>query len=123
VSPEVKPTLAGPELLEGTRACPIADALDLVGDRWSLLVLRELGFGVLRFNDIRRHTGIARDRLSNRLRQLEADGLIARRLYHEHPPRYEYMLTEAGQALTPVLRALREWGEAYLTGSYPKVNE
>jgi DNA-binding HxlR family transcriptional regulator len=110
-------------MLDGPRACPIADSLELVGDRWSLLVLRELGFGVLRFNDIRRHTGIARDRLSNRLRQLEQDGLIARRLYHEHPPRYEYVPTEAGQALTPVLRALRQWGETYLTSSYPKVNE
>ena len=100
-----------------TTSWPRADTCALVGDRWSLLVLRELGFGVLRFNDIRRHTGIARDRLSNRLRQLEQDGLIGRSLYSEHPPRYEYVLTEAGQALTPVLRAMREWGEQYLNSA------
>jgi DNA-binding HxlR family transcriptional regulator len=97
----------------GPRVCGIADALDLVGDRWALLVLRELGFGVLRFNDIRAHTGAPRDTLTTRLRELEQSGLISRRRYHEHPPRDEYVLTAAGQALGPALRALRKWGETY----------
>jgi DNA-binding HxlR family transcriptional regulator len=105
VSPEIKP-----ELLDGVRSCPIADALEQVGDRWSLLVLRELAFGVRRFNDIQRHTGAPRDRLADRLRKLEEAGVISRRPYSERPPRWEYVLTPAGEAIVPVLRALREWG-------------
>jgi DNA-binding HxlR family transcriptional regulator len=93
--------------------CGIADALDVVGDRWAMLVLRELGFGVRRFNDIRANTGAPRDSLATRLRGLEASGLIIRRRYSDHPPRDEYLLTEAGTAMKPVLRALRKWGETY----------
>jgi DNA-binding HxlR family transcriptional regulator len=101
--------------LPGRRVCSIADALALVGDRWSLLVVREIGFGVHRFSDIRRHTGAPREILTARLRKLEAEGVVARRRYSEHPPRDEYVLTEAGQALTPVLVALRQWGERHAT--------
>jgi DNA-binding HxlR family transcriptional regulator len=108
VSPEVKPAM-----LAGVRACPIADALDVIGDRWSLLVMREIGFGVHRFNDIQRHTGMPRDRLAARLRALEQAGIITRRPYSEHPPRHEYLATSAGQALIPVLQALRQWGEEH----------
>jgi DNA-binding HxlR family transcriptional regulator len=102
-----------PTQLSGPRVCGIADALGLVGDRWALLVLRELGFGVHRFNDIQTNTGAPRDSLATRLRELEEDGLIERRQYSEHPPRDEYHLTEAGRAIMPVLRALRKWGETY----------
>ena len=108
MSSEVKP-----RLLDGVRPCAIADALEIVGDRWSLLVLREIGLGVRRFNDIQRHTGAPRDRLSDRLRKLETEGIIERRAYSEHPARYEYVLTEPGRALTSVLTALRKWGERY----------
>jgi DNA-binding HxlR family transcriptional regulator len=108
MSSEVKPTM-----LAGVRPCPVADALGLIGDRWSLLVIREIGFGVHRFNDIQRHTGMPRDRLTDRLRKLELAGIIARRPYSEHPPRYEYLATAAGQALIPVVQALRVWGEKY----------
>jgi DNA-binding HxlR family transcriptional regulator len=108
VSPEVKPVM-----LDGVRPCPIADALELVGDRWSLLVMREISFGVHRFNDIQRHTGMPRDRLAARLRALEQAGVITRRPYSEHPPRHEYLATSAGQALIPVLQALRQWGEEH----------
>jgi DNA-binding HxlR family transcriptional regulator len=87
--------------------------LDIVGDRWALLVLRELSFGVHRFNDIRANTGAPRDSLTTRLRELEEAGLIIRRRYSEHPPRDEYLLTEAGKAIEPVLRELRVWGETY----------
>jgi DNA-binding HxlR family transcriptional regulator len=100
-------------MFEGVRPCPIADALDLVGDRWSLLVLREIGFGVRRFNDIQRHTGAPRDRIADRLRKLEEVGVIGRQPYHEHPPRHEYVLTESGEALAPVLAALGDWGRQY----------
>jgi DNA-binding HxlR family transcriptional regulator len=108
VSPKSKPT---PE--SGPRVCGIADALSIVGDRWALLVLRELGFGVHRFNDIQLNTGAPRDSLANRLRELEAAGLITRERYSEHPPRDEYHLTEAGAALGPALGELRAWGEKY----------
>ena len=95
------------------RECGIADALDVVGDRWSLLILRELGFGVYRFNDIRANTGAPRETLATRLRELEEAGVIARRRYSEHPPRDEYVLTDAGNAIKPALRALRKWGDEY----------
>ncbi|MEV0035543.1 winged helix-turn-helix transcriptional regulator [Streptomyces sp. NPDC056909] len=97
----------------GGRGCPIAAALDVVGDRWSLLVLRDLSRGVHRFNDIRANTGAPRDRLAIRLRELEEAGVITRRRYCEHPPRDEYVLTDAGRALAPVLRELQTWGENY----------
>ena len=95
--------------------CGIADALELVGERWSLLVLRELGLGVTRFNDIRQNTGAPRETLTARLRTLEDAGVITRRQYSAHPPRDEYLLSEPGQALIPVLRSLRKWGEQYAT--------
>lgn len=95
----------------------MADALELVGDRWALLALRELGLGVTRFNDIQDQTGAPRASLTARLRDLEAAGLVERRRYSERPPRDEYLLTEAGRALGPVIGALREWGERYATGA------
>jgi DNA-binding HxlR family transcriptional regulator len=110
VSSSSEPTAA-----VGPRACGIADALELVGERWSLLVLRELALDVTRFNDIRHNTGAPRETLTARLRTLEDAGVITRRQYSAHPPRDEYLLTEAGQALIPVLRSLRKWGEQYAT--------
>jgi DNA-binding HxlR family transcriptional regulator len=97
----------------GPRDCAIADALDLVGDRWSLLILRELRLGVHRFNDIQAFTGAPRETLTARLRKLEDAGVIARRRYSDHPPRDEYVLAEAGEAISPILTALRSWGERY----------
>lgn len=108
VSPKLEPTVEA-----RPRECPIADALDVVGDRWSLLILRELGLGVHRFNDIRANTGAPRETLTTRLRELELAGVIARRRYKEHPPRDEYILTASGTAITPTLRALHKWGEQY----------
>jgi DNA-binding HxlR family transcriptional regulator len=109
VSLKSKPTTTGGR----PRVCGIADALGVVGDRWALLVLRELGFGVHRFNDIQANTGAPRDTLATRLRELEEAGLISRRPYSERPPRDEYLLTDAGKALGPALRELRIWGETY----------
>ncbi|SDK49587.1 transcriptional regulator, HxlR family [Glycomyces sambucus] len=97
----------------GVRECAIADALEVIGDRWSLLVIREISYGTRRFNDFQERTGAPRQILAARLKKLEAAGVIERRPYSEHPPRFEYLLTEAGLALTPVLRALRSWGEEY----------
>lgn len=97
------------------RVCSIADALDVVGERWSLLIVRELGFDVRRFKDIQINTGAPRETLALRLRKLEAAGVIERRRYSDRPPRDEYLLTDVGRELIPVLRALRKWGERHVT--------
>ncbi|GFG64732.1 hypothetical protein MKUB_22220 [Mycobacterium kubicae] len=97
----------------GPRVCPIADALQLIGDRWALLALREIGLGVTRFNDICQNTGAPRASLVARLRELEDVGLVQRRPYSDHPPRDDYLLTDAGRDLAPVLRELRKWGEQH----------
>jgi DNA-binding HxlR family transcriptional regulator len=119
VSPKTEPISQRGLRPDGPRICPIADALEIVGERYSLLVLRELGFGVTRFNDIRHNTGAPRETLATRLRKLEGAGVIERRRYSEHPPRDEYVLTEAGQALTPILGQLRRWGEEYAGDAPP----
>jgi DNA-binding HxlR family transcriptional regulator len=104
---------------DGRRICGIADALQVVGDRWALLTIRELSFGVTRFNDIQARTGAPRASLAARLRDLEQAGLVERRGYSARPPRDEYVLTAAGRDLTPVLQALRAWGERYAAASPP----
>ena len=101
--------------VDGVRACSIADALDVIGDRYTMLVLREIALGFGRFSDIRRHVGAPRETLTLRLRKLEEAGVIARRRYSEHPPRDEYVMTEAGRAVAPVLVELRAWGERFTT--------
>jgi DNA-binding HxlR family transcriptional regulator len=95
------------------RPCPIAAALELVGERWALLVVREIRLGSTRFSDIVRGTGAPRDRIAARLRALEAAGVVERREYSESPRRHDYHLTESGRALAPVLDHLLGWGSAY----------
>lgn len=96
------------------RRCPITDTLELVGERWSLLVLREVFLGMHRFAEIVANIGAPRDVLTKRLRTLEAAGVLERRLYQQRPERFEYHLTEAGRDLEPVLVGLREWGVRHL---------
>ncbi len=94
--------------------CPIARSLDIVGDRWTLLVIRDLARGHTRFADLMTELlGISPNVLSDRLKLLEEHSIIASSLYSEHPPRAEYRLTEKGEALLPVLRALIAWGNEY----------
>ena len=95
------------------RPCPIAAALELVGERWALLVVREIALGATRLGDIVAGTGAPRDRIAARLKALESAGVVARTPYHEGPVRYEYHLTESGDALIPVLDTLLEWGKRY----------
>lgn len=95
------------------RECTIADALEIVGDRWSLLVVRELFYDQLRFSRIARNTGAPRDVLTVRLRKLVEHGVIAREQYSDRPVRYEYRLTAAGRALSPVLLTLKRWGSEH----------
>lgn len=97
----------------GVRPCSLAAAMDIIGERWSLLVLREIGYGVHRFARIAGYTGVSRDILADRLRKLEVAGVIERRQYSEHPPRYEYHFTEAGEELFPVTLALSQWGDKW----------
>jgi DNA-binding HxlR family transcriptional regulator len=106
------------------RVCSITDALGLVGDRYALLVVREIRYGNTRFNDIAAATGAPRDVLTARLRKLELAGVVERRAYSERPPRDEYVLTSAGHELHPVLLALKEWGDRYCNpGAEPVVFE
>lgn len=95
--------------------CPVARALEIIGERWTLLILRDLMLhGPRRFQDFQRgFGGISPNTLSARLKTLEEAGVIERRFYDQHPPRAEYVLTPKGEALRPMLRALREWGEQH----------
>jgi len=95
------------------RACSIARALDILGEKWSLLVIRELLLGCHRFNEIQANTGAPRDILSDRLRTLVEHGVVERVPYQQHPPRDEYHLTESGTALFGAITLLREWGDTY----------
>lgn len=95
---------------EFPRPCSVASALSFLGEKWSFLVVRELAIGVHRFDAIARNTGAPRDILTNRLRRLEAAGVLEKRLYQERPPRSEYRLTEAGDELRPILLSLAQWG-------------
>ena len=94
--------------------CPVARALSIVGDRWTVLVLRELTMGNRRFEEIQAQTGATPQMLATRLKKLESDRLVERRPYSTRPLRHDYYLTEAGDAFYPVLLALRSWGETWL---------
>jgi DNA-binding HxlR family transcriptional regulator len=97
--------------------CPVARTLDIVGERWTILVLRDLFVqGPRKFQDFESSlTGISPNTLSDRLKRLEDAGIVERRFYSEHPPRAEYALTSKGRELGPVLKALRDWGTKHRT--------
>ncbi|MFE7492789.1 winged helix-turn-helix transcriptional regulator [Kitasatospora sp. NPDC057541] len=96
--------------------CGIAQAAAAVGDWWSLLVLREIARGHVRFDALARELGVSRKILSERLTTLAERGVLDRRRYHERPPRYEYLLTDQGRGLLPVLVALQDWADRWLLG-------
>src|SRR4051812_45501038 len=108
------------ETLPG-RPCPIAASLEVVGERWSLLVIREISLGRHRFSEIARGTGAPRDRLSARLSAQVDAGVLERRPYSTAPPRSGYHLTAAGKDLMPVLQALLQWGNTWLAEEPPVV--
>lgn len=108
-----------PKALKPQRSdCPIASTLDVVGDKWTLLLIRDIGlFGMHRNKDIQeRDEGIPSNILANRLKHLVEQGLVEKRLYQEHPPRYEYHLTKPGRELLPVIKAMANWGVANIDG-------
>jgi DNA-binding HxlR family transcriptional regulator len=93
-----------------SQECAIARALEVVGERWTLLVVRDALYGVRRYNDFLAHLGIPRAVLAARLQALTAEGVLEKRRYQESPPRDEYVVTARGRALWPTLRALATWG-------------
>ncbi len=100
--------------------CPVAQTLDILGDRWTLLIVRDLFLGRTRFAEFQASLrGIPTNLLGDRLKQLEEHGIVQRRFYSEHPPRAEYVLTEKGRALDPVLGSLAEWGNRFTASDTP----
>ena len=95
------------------QSCSIAGALEVVGERWSLLIVRDILLGARRFDELQAHLGIARNVLQTRLERLAQHGVIERRLYQQRPPRHEYVLTEKGLDLWPAIVALMKWGDRY----------
>ncbi|OQR36432.1 transcriptional regulator [Pseudomonas sp. T] len=93
--------------------CPVAQALDLIGDSWNVLILREAFYGSTRFDQFLARLGIASNVLTRRLRALVDSGLLQRRQYNDHPPRFDYLLTERGRDLRPVLLTLLQWGKRH----------
>jgi DNA-binding HxlR family transcriptional regulator len=94
--------------------CPVARSLDVVGDRWALLIVRDAFDGVRRFSDFQRNLGVARNILADRLQSLTDEGILAVRPVSEDSAYQEYVLTPKGESLFPVVVALRQWGEAHL---------
>jgi len=97
--------------------CSVAQALEVIGEWWTLLILRDCFLGVRRFDDFVDRLGISRNVLTNRLDTLVDGGLLERRAYDEARGRYDYVLTDKGRALWPVLTALRQWGDEWILGS------
>ena len=95
-------------------ACPVATTVALIGNKWKLLIMRNLLSRPWRFNELKKDLeGISQKVLTDSLRSMEADGLLTRTVYPEVPPRVEYTLTELGYSLRPILEAMRIWGEDY----------
>ena len=92
--------------------CPVVRALDIIGDSWTILILRDLFLdGPRRFQDLQESlSGASPNTLSARLKKLEEHGIVERRFYEQHPPRAEYALTDKGRELGPVMKSLRDWG-------------
>lgn len=96
-----------------SQICSIAGALEVVGERWSLLIVRNVMLGLRRFDELQENLDIARNVLQTRLTRLLDQGVLEKRLYQERPPRYEYRLTEKGLDLWPTIVALMQWGDRY----------
>ena len=107
--------------LQRPDACSVGRAMDILGERWTFLILRESFYGVRRFSDIQRNLGIARNILSARLQTLVRAGILERRLYQEEPERFEYRLTQIGRDLYPAIIAIMRWGDEHLNDASPPV--
>lgn len=106
----------GQKAVKELPACPVETTLTLIGDKWKVLILRDLMPGTKRFGELKRSIGnVSQKVLTAQLRDMEESGLIHRKVYAEVPPRVEYSLTELGQSLKPILDAMQKWGEGYKT--------
>ena len=103
------------------QVCSVARALELVGERWTLLIVRDAFLGLRRFDEFQRSLGIARNVLAKRLARLVEEGIFERVAYSERPRRHEYRLTPKGRDLNVALTALRQWGDEYLAKRPPRV--
>src|SRR5438067_13383803 len=101
--------------------CSIARALELVGERWTLLIVRDVFLGLHRFDELQESLGIARNVLTDRLNRLVEEGILERVRYSERPERYEYRLTRRGRELNIALTGLRQWGDKYLSERPPRL--
>ena len=101
--------------------CSVARTLEIVGERWTLLIVRDALLGLRRFEQFQESLGIARNILTERLNRLVEEGIFERRLYHERPARHEYVLTRKGRDLSVALAGLRQWGDRYLSEKPPRV--
>lgn len=101
-------------------ACPVETTLTLIGDKWKVLILRDLLSGTKRFGELKRSIGsVSQKVLTAQLRAMEASGLVRRKVYPEVPPRVEYTLTKTGYSLRPILDAMWDWGEQYKAQNTP----
>ena len=104
------------EPIKQLQACPVETTLMLIGDKWKVLILRDLLPGTKRFGELKKSIGsVSQKVLTAQLRDMEAKGLVSRKVYAEVPPRVEYSLTDLGRSLSPILKAMAEWGEYYKT--------
>jgi DNA-binding HxlR family transcriptional regulator len=101
--------------------CSVAQTLEIIGERWTMLVLREVFLGTRRFDDFQHNIGCARNILSDRLQKLVANGILERRPYQDRPRRFEYRLTDKGLDLYPTLVTLMKWGDRYLAERGPAI--
>jgi DNA-binding HxlR family transcriptional regulator len=104
-----------------TQYCSVASTLEIVGERWTLLIVRDIFLGVRRFDDLQRSLGVARNILQSRLERLVDEGIVVKRPYQERPVRYEYRLTTKGADLWPVLVSLVHWGNQYALEGDPPI--
>ena len=107
--------------MDGTHGCSAGRALEILGERWTFLILHEAFHGVRPFSEMQRNLGIARNILSARLQLLVRTGILERRRYQEDPERFEYRLTEKGLALYPAVVAIMRWGDEHLSETGPPV--
>lgn len=99
---------------ENLPACPVETTLTLIGDKWKVLILRDLMPGARRFGELKKSVGnVSQKVLTAQLRDMEEGGLVNRKVYAEVPPKVEYSLTELGKSLKPILDSLQNWGEGY----------
>ena len=102
------------EMVKNLPACPVETTLMLIGDKWKVLILRDLMPGTRRFGELKKSIGsVSQKVLTAQLRDMEAKGLVSRKVYAEVPPRVEYSLTDLGKSLKPILNSMWAWGEGY----------